>query len=46
VIKDRVLIIEPKGEEGRGKPRKMLNEELLNFCSSTDIVRKITLWGM
>jgi hypothetical protein len=41
-----VLIIGSKWEEGGGKPRKLLNEELLNFCSSTDIVRIIKLLGM
>jgi hypothetical protein len=46
VLKDRVLIIGHNGEEGGVKARKLLNEELLNFCSSTDIVRMITLLGM
>jgi hypothetical protein len=46
VLEDRVLVNGPKWEEGGGKPRELLYEELLNFCSSTHIVRMIKLWGM
>jgi hypothetical protein len=38
VLKDKVLIVGHNGEEGGGK--------LLNFCSSADIVRTITLLGI
>ena len=46
MFKNRVLIIGPKWEEEGVKSNKVLNEELINFCLSTNTVRTITLWGM
>ena len=35
---DRVLIVGPKMEEGEGTLKKVLHEELFNFCTSTNVI--------